>query len=148
MRGNLAALLWVLTVLFMVRVLGQALQQWAPLPLLPPFEEFQGSNLPYEILLALQLFILAVMVRTAWRIQHFALQPSRSTGRLLWWLGGVYMAGSVARIAIGLVMSGAHSWFHAWIPAFFHLVLAAFVLLVACYHLSAFAPAGKQAGEK
>lgn len=148
MRGNLAALLWVLTVLFMVRVLGQALQQWAPLPLLPSFEEFQGSNLPYELLLVLQLFILAVMVRTAWRIQHLALPPNRSAGRLLWWLGGIYMAGSVARIAIGLLMPGAHSWFEAWIPAFFHLVLAAFVLLVACYHLFTFATAGNLAGEK
>jgi hypothetical protein len=48
--------------------------------------------------------------------------------------GGIYMAVAVIRIVIGLGFSGAPSWFTAWIPAIFHVVLAAFVLTLAAYH--------------
>ena len=42
-RATYAALLWLLTMAFAMRVLGQALQRWAPQPLLPPFDAFQGA---------------------------------------------------------------------------------------------------------
>jgi hypothetical protein len=43
------------------------------------------------------------------------------------------MAGSLLRIAIGLAWPAAPHWFTAWIPAFFHLVLAAFVIILALH---------------
>jgi hypothetical protein len=145
-RNNSVPWLWTLTALFAARVSGQALQHWAPLPFLPAFDEFQGSRLPYGFLLVTQLLILGLMARTTWRIQFRRLTPRNGTGRLLWWAGWVYLAGSVARLAAGLALPGAHPWFRAWIPAVFHLVLAGFVLLVACHHLRASPSAGKQMG--
>ena len=62
---------------------------------------FQGSRLPYGLMLSFKLLILVVS-----------------------WVG----------CAVGLAVPDAHAWFKAWIPAFFHVVLAAFVLVVSFYH--------------
>jgi len=131
---------WSLSVLFAARVLGQAVQRWMPQPFLPPFEAFQGSSLPYWLLLSFQLLILVVMVRVAWRVQTDRLVPSRRVGLWLAGAGAVYMAFALGRIAVGLAVPGADAWFKTWIPAFFHVVLAAFLLVVSLYHLRGTAP--------
>jgi hypothetical protein len=41
------------------------------------------------------------------------------------------MAGALGRIGIGLAVPAAPDWFRTWIPAAFHVVLAAFVLALA-----------------
>lgn len=128
-------LLWMLTLAFAGRVLGQAIQHWAPQPYLPPFEEFQGSTLPYWLLLSTQLLILALMVRVSRSVQTGMLVPNRRAGKVLAWAGGLYLAGSLARIVIGLAVAGAPAWFRTWIPAGFHVVLAAFVLTLSYCHL-------------
>jgi hypothetical protein len=135
-----AAACWSLSALFAARVLGQAVQRWMPQPSLPPFEAFQGSRLPYWLLLSVQLLILVVMVRVAGRVQTGRLAPSRRAGLSLAWAGAVYMAFALGRIAVGLGVPDAHAWFKTWIPAFFHLVLASFVLAVSLYHLRTPAP--------
>jgi hypothetical protein len=134
-----AAACWTLSALFAGRVLGQAVQRWLPLPFLPPFEAFQGSRVPYGLLLSVQLVILGLMLRVAWRIQTDRLAPSRRAGRWLARLGGIYMAVAVGRIAVGLAAPEAPAWFSTWIPGVFHVVLAGFVLAVARYHLRAMA---------
>lgn len=113
----------MLTLLFALRVAGQAIQHWAPQPYLPPFEAFQGSNLPYPMLLASQFLILGVMVFCNLRLPN--------GGRVLLWIGGLYMAGSLLRIVIGLAVPGAPAWFSTWIPALFHIILAGYVLALA-----------------
>lgn len=60
--SGFAVALWILTFLFCLRVLGQLIQQISPLPWLPNLEEWQGSALPYWLLLTVQLAIIAVMV--------------------------------------------------------------------------------------
>jgi hypothetical protein len=117
------AALWLLTFLFALRVAGQAIQRWAPQAWLPPFDAFQGSELPYGVLLGSQLVILAAMARFAVRVPR--------PRRVFLWTGGIYMAGALARIAIGILVPAAPAWFSAWIPAFFHVVLAAYLLTLA-----------------
>jgi hypothetical protein len=133
MERRLAFLLWLFTALFAARVAGQAIQRWVPQAFLPPFDAFQGSNLPYWQLLSVQIVILAIMCVIAWRAQRNALAAHRRTGRVLAWAGGIYMAGSLGRIAVGALWRDAPAWFSAWIPAFFHVVLAAFVLTLSLY---------------
>jgi len=116
-------LLWFLTFLFSLRVAGQAIQRWAAQPFLPPFDAFQGSNLPYPALLASQVLILGGMI--------FCNLRSPKGGRVLLWIGSLYMAGSLLRIAVGLAVPGAPAWFSTWIPALFHVVLAGYVLTLA-----------------
>ena len=115
--------------LFSLRVAGQAIQHWAPQSWLPPFDAFQGSNLSYPVLLSSQIVILAAMA-------YFSFNRRRPAGgRLLFWIGAIYMTGSLARIGIGLAVPDAHPWFRAWISGVFHIVLAAYLLLLS-------APAG------
>ena len=129
------ALLWILLLLFALRVAGQAVQKWQPQAYLPSFGEFQGSGIPYPALLAVQLVILAVMGRVCWRVHSGTLLASHRTGKILRMFGWLYMTGSLARIVVGLLISAAPGWFTTWIPAFFHVVLATFVLVVAHCHL-------------
>lgn len=133
--GGYAAACWSLAALFAARVLGQAVQRWVPQPFLPPFEVFQGSRLPYWLLLSLQILILLLMLRVARRVQTARLVPSRRAGLPLAWAGGAYMTVALGRIAVGLAVPDAPAWFRTWVPAFFHLVLAGFVLTVSLYHL-------------
>lgn len=134
-RARHPVFLYFLTTLFALRVAGQAIQHWEPLAFLPDFARFQGSNLPYGVLLASQLLILLAMLWTAQRVGRGRMQAQAGVGRVLLWLGGFYLAGSVLRIVLGVTMSDAPDWFTHWIPAIFHLVLAGFVLTMAAFHL-------------
>jgi hypothetical protein len=132
-RGT-ARILWLLTLLFAVRVAAQAMQRWRPQAFLPPFCDFQGSHLAYPLLLTAQLLILAAMLHCSWKVQRGTLSPRARAATVLWWCGGLYMAASLARLAIGLDFPAASPWFRAWISGVFHLVLAGFVLTVATFH--------------
>lgn len=134
-RIRYSSVLYLLTSLFLLRVAGQAIQYWFALDSLPPFDAFQGSSLPYAVLLSVQLLLLVAMYRAAWRLGSAKLPPNRRTGRWLVAAGSIYMAGSLARITIGLTVTGANGWFTSWIPALLHVVLAAFVLTLAIFHL-------------
>jgi hypothetical protein len=138
LRTDGTALLWTLSCLFALRVFAQALQRWLPQSFLPPFGRFQGSSLPYPVLLSAQFLILAAMLRYSWKAHFAALTANRRVTKTLFWCGAIYMVGSVARIAIGLTISIAPPWFSAWISAVFHLVLAGFVLTLAWTHHRAF----------
>ena len=105
-----------------------------PQPGFPPFEAFQGSALPYGVLLAAQLIILAVMVFYTVRLARCRLVPSHRAGVVLAWLGGIYMTVALTRVAIGLWVPDAAPWFAVWIPALLHVVLASYVLTLAYYH--------------
>jgi uncharacterized membrane protein HdeD (DUF308 family) len=123
--------LGLLTALFAVRVGGQAVQRWIPQPYLPPFGAFQGSRLPYPILLLAQLVILSLMMRACRRAWQGTLRRHARRGRVLGWIGALYMVCSLVRIAIGIMAPSASAWFRAWIPGVFHVVLAAFVSFLA-----------------
>lgn len=123
-----------LAALFAVRVVGQALQRWAPQAWLPPADAFQGSGTPYVALLASQLVILALMARFAIRVARGTHPRRPGLGLAMAWLGALYLAGSVARLVIGAAIPSAPPWFHAWIPGMFHLVLATAVLVAAWHH--------------
>jgi chromate transport protein ChrA len=124
----------MLTFLFAARVAAQALQRWLPVPFLPPFGAFQGSALPYAILLPAQLAILALMSRIVWRTHKSALRRRPRASRILAILGCIYFAAMLARLLIGLIVPGAPVWFRTPISALFHLVLATFVVVLAAYH--------------
>ena len=132
-----ALILRTLCILFTVRVLAQAVQCWAPQTFLPPFDAFQGSDLPYAFLLTTQLVLIALMLGVTSRVAWGVVRKSASSHRAYAWFGGIYMTGSVARIVVGLTWLEAPAWFTAWIPAFFHVVLAAFALTLAAYHARA-----------
>jgi hypothetical protein len=131
---RIVALLWLLTLLFAARVCGQAIQWLSPRAWLPAFDAFQGSRLPYWLLLPTQMLILVTMATVTLRLQQGRLAPKRRAARALGWAGGVYMAVALGRIAVGLWIPAASDWYRSWIPAAFHVVLAGFVLVLFVSH--------------
>jgi hypothetical protein len=126
--------MWILSVLFSLRVLGQAVQRWLPQPWLPPFAAWQGSSTPYPLLLSIQLVILGAMATASYGAWHGCTIARRGAVKWLAGLGTIYMTMTLARIAIGIGIEAAPAWFRAWISGAFHVVLAAFLLAFAGYH--------------
>jgi len=129
-----AAILGMLCALFAARVAAQAMQRWLTLPFLPPASAFQGSALPYAVLLPLQLAILATMLRIARRVHIGSLPPRSRYGNGLTLAGALYVAVMLTRLAVGLTVPNAPAWFRSEISTVFHFVLALFVLVLAAYH--------------
>lgn len=128
-------------VLFALRVVAQAMQRWHPLQILPPFDAFQGSALPYAVLLLTQVAVLAIMARLAWRVRVGKLQRQAGVGGALAIAGAIYFSAMLIRLLVGFAAPAAPGWFKSWIPGAFHLVLAAFVLALAAYHRQSLAGA-------
>jgi hypothetical protein len=126
--------LWLLLALFAVRVIAQPLSLLTNSPNLPPFDAWQGSGLPYPVLLAAQLLIIAFMARTATRFRRGDVVPRYRLGVWLLVLGSVYFLTMFFRLVLGLTVLRESRWFSAYLPTTFHLVLASWLLLVGRFH--------------
>lgn len=135
---------WMLALatLFVLRVLAQALQWAGPVPFLPPFDTWQGSGLPYPALLASQLLIVGLLARALLLVRAQSIRPASWKHRACFVLGGAYFAAMAFRLVAGLTFLSHVEWFSQSLPALFHLVLAAFVLLFGHYVYNA----GRNAG--
>jgi len=96
-------------------------------------QQWQGSSLPYPVLLTFQMLIVLVVAIVIRRISVGKLKPNIRQGRLLLALGSFYFFVMLLRLAFGLTIFSSVSWFAKPIPAFFHLVLASIVLLIGHY---------------
>src|SRR5688572_21614751 len=83
--------LGALTALFALRIAAQALQRWGPGGSLPAFGELQDGGLPYWLLLAVQLFILALMTSIAFDVAAGTRRRNPRAARTLGWVGAIYM---------------------------------------------------------
>jgi len=131
---RLGGALWVLTGLFLFRVVAQpAARQFDGV--LPSFDSWDGGVLPYPVLLVTQLVILGWLARTAWRFSSGEVVPRRRRGRAVLVLGAVYFAVMFLRLILGATALSGVRWFASPLPAFFHLVLATYLLLYGYGHL-------------
>lgn len=137
-----AGVMAILAGLFACRVAGQLVQRFLPQPALPAFEQWQGSPLPYSLLLASQVVIFGAMACAIHGAWLGTMRSSLGRARTCAWLGGIYMAGAAGRLAVGLFVPGSPAWFSAWISAGFHVILAAFVLALWGYHATSPAQGG------
>ena len=119
----------VLSVGFLLRVIGQAVQRWLPQPWLPPFSEWQGSAIPYPGLLAAQIVILGIL---AFVLKHMAQGRQvmgQRTSHAVISAGVVYFAVMAIRLLVGIFWLTESQWFTAWISTSFHLVLASIMMM-------------------
>jgi hypothetical protein len=135
--GFVAPFLWVLSALFLVRVVGQLLVRLRRPTWLPPTEEWNLS--PYLLLLPAQLGILAVM---AWIDSAAALghgppvRPHPSLGEGVLFFAYVYAGAMAVRYVIRMSRQPDQRWFGGTIPIVFHWVLAAYLYVFAWFHAS------------
>lgn len=121
-------LLWLLLSLFALRVIGQLLVVAGIAPFLPPLDEWQSGLLPYPVLLASQILILALLITVCVQFSRgrgYFVRRHRWLATPLWIVGWIYAIGMVVRYAL-LRRDG--------IPVVFHIVLASFLLVVAHHH--------------
>lgn len=123
-------LLAVLTVLFLGRVLGQALVAFLSVRWLPAMYEWHSGLIPYPILLAIQLIMLVIMFKISgdiWRGAGFFARRQPSWSRYLVGFSAIYAAAMVLRYLLTMIFLPEMRWLGGTIPIFFHFVLAAFV---------------------
>jgi hypothetical protein len=126
--------LWILSALFLLRVVGQVLVQFAGVTFLPPAPEWYSGLLPYPLLLPVQIAILLWM---AWinagvtRRRGFFTAPHPGLGRFLLVASGLYVTVMVVRYFVsGHLHPERRFWPPGSIPILFHFVLAAYLYVV------------------
>jgi hypothetical protein len=130
MPGMHGRVLAVLTLLFVLRVLGQALVEFFTGDWLPSSEAWASGLIPYPILLTIQLVMLIAMVKIAsdvWRQSGFFAAAPASWSRFLIGCSAVYAGSMAARYIWTMIFRPEMRWLGGAIPIFFHFVLAAFL---------------------
>ena len=138
---------WMLLLagLFGLRVAAQLAQAVYEVPFLPPFDDWQGSVIPYPALLPTQAGILVAMAVVIARVRTDTIAPRPWKRQACFAIGGPYLAVMAFRLVAGLTFLSDYAWFAQTLPAFFHMVLAAFVLTLGRY-LSKRASSGESSG--
>jgi putative CocE/NonD family hydrolase len=139
-RARVAAVLWALLLLFVVRVLGQLLIAVGLGDFLPPWEEWFSGFVPYPWLLASQIVIIlacGMVCLDFSRGRGFFVRPSHALGSGLVAFGAVYLLVMVIRYTIRMSLYPLERWSGGAIPIFFHWVLASFLLVLGAYHKAA-----------
>ena len=129
----MVSLLWVLLLLFVLRVAGQAMVAFWGVPWLPPMERWYSGLVPYPLLLPAQIAIVVVMAKICsdfTRRRGFFVQPRRFFAGPWLWFGWVYLALMLLRLPLQLHLKPDG----ALIPIPFHWVLASFVIAVGSWH--------------
>ena len=122
-----------LLVLFVLRVLGQLVQQIRDVSFLPSLEAWQGSSLPYPALLTSQVIIVFLMLYFTLMVRRNRFPPLTWIYVSCFYLGGAYFGVMAFRFVAGLTFLSENSWFSKVLPAFFHVVLASYILLFGHY---------------
>ena len=117
-----------LAALFVARVGAQLVQAISPVGWIPAFEAWQSGVLPYALLLAGQFAIIGSMSFCLYRVRSGAIRPRRWKYWACFVFGGAYFCLMTFRWIAGLTFLADHPWFSKTLPAFFHLVLAGFIL--------------------
>jgi len=128
-----APLLWVLLILFVLRVAGQAMVAFWGVPWLPPMERWYSGLMPYPLLLPAQIAIIVLMAKICsdfTRRRGFFVRPGRFLAGPWLWFGWIYLGIMLARLPVQMALKPDAPV----IPIPFHWVLASFVIAVGLWH--------------
>jgi hypothetical protein len=136
---GLATVLWLCSVLMLLRVTGQLVVFLRAPSWLPPMAQWQSGLVPYWFLLSAQALVLALMF---WIASDFArgwgfwVQPLPRLGRVVLVWSYLYAAAMVVRYAVRMTRKPDQRWLGGTIPIIFHTVLAVFQWTFAHYHVA------------
>jgi hypothetical protein len=126
-HGRILALL---TALFALRVIGQCIVEMFSVQWLPPSSAWASGLIPYPILLAVQIVMLAAMLKIVADVSRergFGAQPRPAWSRFLIGFSAVYAAAMALRYVLTMIFIPEMRWLGGVIPISFHFVLAAFL---------------------
>jgi hypothetical protein len=127
------AWLWGLTLLFLLRVLGQVLVACCQVPFLPPMPHWYSGLLPYPLLLPSQLLILALQVKINRDLalgRGWFQRPRPRLGKALQYFSYSYAGVMVMRYGLTMALYPERRWLgEGTIPIVFHWVLATYLWL-------------------
>jgi hypothetical protein len=134
---RVALTLSTLLFLFVLRVLGQVLVHFFDAQWLPPMEQWQSGLLPYPILLASQVMIIALLIKVCVDVARgdgfFSTTRTWFRGPAMWF-GYIYFAGMLVRYVVRMNVHPEARWFGGTIPIVFHCVLASFIIVFSRAH--------------
>ena len=131
-----AFLLWLLLGAFALRVVGQLIVVIARPSWLPPMEQWYSGIIAYPILLVIQVVLLAGMALVSLGVSAGwppLAEPRPELGAVLVIASYVYGAAMVGRYVVRMVRRPDQRWFGGTIPIVFHIVLAAWLLVLGSY---------------
>jgi hypothetical protein len=134
MHGPILALL---TFLFALRVLGQALVAYFGVTWLPAMEHWFSGVIAYPILLLIQLLMLILMVKITgdvWRGAGAFGTPRPHWREFLIKFAAVYAGLMALRYVLTMLLHPEMRWFGHTIPIFFHFVLAGYIFVYGDSH--------------
>jgi hypothetical protein len=137
MPGMHGPVLAFLTLLFLLRVLGQALVVFFPVGWLPATEQWSSGLVPYPALFGIQLIMLIGMVKIAadvWRGGGLFAGPRPSWSRFLIVCSAIYAGSMVLRYVLTMTYRPEMRWLGGTIPIIFHFVLAGFLYAWGKFH--------------
>jgi len=133
-------LVWLFTILLVLRVAGQLVVALRAPRGLPPMEQWQSGLLPYPVLLFGQIVVLTLMIWISLDVTTgtgYFVDPRRpDVGRALVWFSCVYFGGMVLRYIIWMWRRPDQRWFGGTIPIIFHSFVAAFLYTFGRYHVN------------
>lgn len=120
----------VLCALFGLRVLAQLLQAIYPVGWIPPFEAWHSGELPYSVLLAVQFVLIGWMAYVLTKVRNRTIRARHWKYACCLIFGSIYFGFMAFRWIAGMTFLAGDAWFSRTIPAFFHLAIAGFILLL------------------
>ena len=121
-----------LTLLFFLRVAGQALVAFFHISFLPAMQEWYSGLIPYPVLLPIQCAILTFMAKVSFDLvkgSGFFVTARLNLGRFLIAFSCVYFVGMVFRYGLTMMLHQERRWLGGAIPIFFHFVLAGYLFV-------------------
>ena len=134
---RLVTILWILLVIFILRVIGQILVVLNLQDFLPSMEEWQSGILPYPYLLILQIAIIIFYGKICLDFSKgrgFFAIPQKRLGKGFLIFGTMYLFAMFLRYILHMAFHPELRWFGGTIPIFLHCVLATFLILVGNFH--------------
>jgi hypothetical protein len=123
----------IILLLFSFRVASQYLQLNADISFLPEFDAWHSASIPYQLLLWSQLILIFLSVTVILKIYKSSYRANDKRATILLWIGWLYFTFMMIRFLLSITVMQSHVWFGATLPAFFHMVLASFLIVLGSY---------------